>query len=215
MGIARYGGKQYTVALAETPRERASIHTLRELEYAGTQPYLLAPTHGERHRAADVYDDRSYVFGCWSSGERYPVATCRFTKPLFGRYELDDLAPGWTAPPVPKPQLVETSRVVVRRDHRATGLVEAMLVLAGSYMLAETPYRYNFAVCMRALVRLYARLGMKLTSDEELDLRGRPGGKHYVVIYGDMAAAQPPVLTSLAHHGWDITLDYTEQGVGT
>jgi hypothetical protein len=79
--------------------------------------------------------------------------------------------------------------------------------MAGSWLLAETPYRYNFAVCARPLVRLYARLGMKLTSDRELELRGRPLGKRYVVIYGDMETSKTPVLARLGALGWEISSD--------
>lgn len=189
-----------------------AVHALRAREYATSQSYL---------RPTDAYDERSYVFGCWTDREKSPVATCRFTTPqqsgvtLGGRYELDDLVSEWTAPPVPADALVETSRVVVTREHRATGLVEAMLLVAGSWLLANTPYRHNFAVCARPLERLYARLGMRLTSEETLSLRGRPSDKRYVAIYGDMAASQAAVLERLSRAGWDITLDYPEQKVGT
>lgn len=206
MGIARQGNETYRVVLADTATLRAEVHALRASEYAVSQPYL---------RASDAYDDRSYLFGCWSDRARGPVATCRFTTPLAGGYELDDLTTGWTRPPVPVSQLLETSRVVVRRDHRATGLVEAMLLVAGSWLLTRTAYRYNFAVCARPLMRLYARLGMQLTADRELVLRGRPEAKRYVVIYGDMAASQPRVLDRLTGSGWDLTLDVPEQKVGT
>lgn len=195
MGNARYGADAYTVALADTPRDRAAIQALRAAEYAVAQPYL---------RATDEYDDRSYVFGCWSAKDRAPVATCRFTTAQGGRFELDDLAPEWTGPPVPRAALLETSRVVVRRDHRATGLVETMLLLAGSWLLAETSYRFNFAVCARPLVRLYARLGMKRIADHEIELRGRPPAKRYVVIYGDMAGSQSGVLARLGSAGWEV-----------
>jgi hypothetical protein len=208
VGLATHDGQTYTVAPAETPAQRAAVYALRESEYAYGQPYLLSPVgSSRRHRASDVYDDRSHVFGCWASNGRELVATCRFTTALGGRFELDDLASGFTPPPVPQDTLVESSRVVVRRDRRATGLVEAMLLMAGSWLLAETPYRYNFAVCARPLVRLYARLGMKLTSDRELELRGRPLGKRYVVIYGDMETSKTPVLARLGALGWEISSD--------
>lgn len=203
MGIARLAGETYRVALAETPAVRSEIQALRAVEYARAQPYL---------RASDAYDDRSFVFGCWADRERRPVATCRFTP---SRFELDDLATGWTAPPVPAQALLETSRVVVAVGHRATGLVEVMLTIAGSWLLSNTGYRYNFAVCARPLVRLYARLGMQLTADRELALRGRPVEKRYVVIYGDMATAEPRALERLERAGWNITLDSPEQKVGT
>lgn len=211
MGIATHNGETYTVALADTAKDRARIYALRESEYAVGQPYLLSPAATPlRHRASDIYDDRSHLFGCWANG-RDLVATCRFTTALGGRYELDDLAEGWTLPPVPQHALLESSRVVVRRDRRATGLVEAMLLMAGSWLLSETPYRYNFAVCARPLVRLYARLGMKLTSDKELELRGRPTGKRYMVIYGDMETSRTPVLARLSALGWDISTTIPEQ----
>lgn len=206
MGVARQGEETYRIVLADSAAMKAEVHALRASEYAVSQPYL---------RATDSYDERSYLFGCWSDRVRAPVATCRFTTPLAGGYELDELATGWTKPPVPGALLLETSRVVVRRDHRATGLVEAMLLVAGSWLLTHTAYRFNFAVCARPLMRLYARLGMHLTTDRELVLRGRPQVKRYVVIYGDMATSQPRVLDRLARSGWDLTLDVPEQKVGT
>ena len=112
---------------------------------------------------------------------------------------------------MPAELLVETSRVVVRRGWRASGLVEAMLLMAGSELLAHTSFRYNFAVCARPLVRLYARLGMKLTSTEELLLRGRPIERRYVVIYGDMRASRPAVSARLAARGWETSEAMTEQ----
>lgn len=202
VGIAVHDGETYSVEVARTAAERAAIFAFRESEYQHAQPYLLADG-AKRHRASDVYDDRSHIFGCWAGHEL--VATCRFTTPLAGRFELDDLVDGWTAPPVPRHTLVETSRVVVRRDRRARGVVEVMLVLAGSSLLAETPFRFNFAVCSRPLVRLYARLGMKTCGDHELELRGRPEAKRYVVIYGDMQTSREPVMARLASHGWDIS----------
>ena len=208
MATARHGDKTYSVELAETAADRAAVYDLRQDAYAATQPYLLSPERRPSvHRAADVYDERSYIFACVSAGEREPVATCRFTVPLRGRFELDDLVTAWTLPAVPAHTLVETSRVLVRRGWRATGLVEAMLLMAGTWLLEQTSFRYNFAVCTRPLVRLYARLGMKPTSDEELTLRGRPTVRRYVVIYGDMKTSQPAVLRRLATQGWVISTD--------
>lgn len=206
MATARHGENTYTVELAETPAERAAVYNLRADTYLATQPYLLSQAPG-LHRAADIYDERSYVFACLSEGEHEPVATCRFTVPLRGRFELDDLVTAWTLPAVPANTLVETSRVVVRRGWRATGLVEAMLLMAGTWLLEQTAFRYNFAVCTRPLVRLYARLGMKLTTGDELTLRGRPVDRRYVVIYGDMETSQPEVLRRLATQGWDISMN--------
>ena len=212
MATLRHGEELFTVALAESATERAAVYALREAVYVESQPHLLAAAPaGMRHRAADVYDDRSYVFACHRAGEREVVATCRFTTPLLGRWELDDLAGAWTRPPVPAERLVETSRVVVRRGWRASGLVEAMLLVAGSELLAQTSFRYNFAVCARPLVRLYARLGMKLTSTGELLLRGRPIDRRYVVIYGDMRASRPAVSARLAARGWQTSGTMTEQ----
>jgi hypothetical protein len=202
MGIARHRGETYSVEPAETAAERALVYALREEQYRASQPYLL--TQGTAHPAADLYDDRSYVFACTRAGDVAPVATCRFTVPLKGRFELDDLATGWARPPVPAHQLVETSRVVVRKDCRATGLVEAMLLLAGTWMLEQTAFRYNFAVCARPLVRLYARLGMQLVGEDEIELLGRPRERGYVVIYGDMKTSQPGVLRRLVDGGWDL-----------
>lgn len=217
MSIARFGGETYTLALAETASEHAAIHQLRQSEYTGAQSYLLAPPGGKRHPASDRYDDRSFVFGCWARSGRTPAATCRFTTggESPGRYELDELAPDWPRPPVPVSELLETSRVVVARDHRATGLVEVMLLLAGSWLLAETTYRYNFAVCVPPLVRLYARLGMKPTSSTPIALHGRPADKRYIVIYGDMASSQPPVTDRLEHAGWHFSMDRSQREVGT
>ena len=212
MATARNGDKTYTVELAQTAAARAAVYELRQDTYAATQPYLLSSQDRRGlHPAADVYDERSYVFACLCLGERDPVATCRFTVPLRGRFELDDLVTAWTLPAVPAHSLVETSRVVIRRGWRATGLVEAMLLMAGTWLLEQTSFRYNFAVCTRPLVRLYARLGMKLTNDEELTLRGRPTARRYVVIYGDMEASQPAVLRRLATQGWDISTEARQQ----
>lgn len=204
MATARHGDKTYTVELAESAADRDAVYALRQDAYTAVQPYLLSQARG-LHRAADVYDERSYVFACRSAGEEDPVATCRFTVPLRGRFELDDLVTSWTPPAVPAHTLVETSRVVVRHGWRATGLVEAMLLMAGTWLLEQTSFRYNFAVCARPLVRLYARLGMKPTTGDELTLRGRPTDRRYVVIYGDMETSQPPVLRRLATQGWDIS----------
>ncbi len=205
MAIARHGDAAYTVELAESTQERAHVFALREAEYRVAQSYLLAPPGGLRPRAEDVYDERSFIFVCARVGESAALATCRFTVPLRGRFELCDLTDAWTRPQVPEGTLVETSRVVVRRDERATGLVEAMLLLAGTWLLRETPLRYNFAVCARPLERLYARLGMRVTSGEELTLRGRPQDRRYVVIHGDMMTSQPTVMTRLAARGWQLS----------
>ena len=217
MATARHGEKTYTVELAETVADRMAVYDLRADAYAATQPYLLSPEgRSGLHRAADAYDARSYVFACRSQGEREPVATCRFTVPLRGRFELDDLVTAWTLPAVPAHALVETSRVLVRPGWRATGLVEAMLLMAGTWLLEQTSFRYNFAVCTRPLVRLYARLGMKRASDEELTLRGRPTDRRYVVIYGDMETSRPAVLRRLATQGWDIsTIRHQQRKAGT
>ncbi len=205
MAIARYGDAAYSVELAESTEERAQVFALRESEYRVAQPYLLSPKDGAVPRAEDKYDERSFIFACARKGEREALATCRFTVPQRGRFELCDLADAWTRPDVPDGTLVETSRVVVRRDQRATGLVEVMLLLAGTWLLQETPLRYNFAVCARPLERLYARLGMRLTSGEELLLRGRPVDRRYVVIHGDMMTSQPAVMARLAAHGWQLS----------
>ena len=205
MAIALHGDAAYTVELAESPTERAQVFALREAEYQVAQPYLLSASGGALHRAEDVYDDRSFIFACARVGESTALATCRFTVPRRGRFELCDLTDSWTRPSVPDGTLVETSRVVVRRDERATGLVEAMLLLAGTWLLRETPLRYNFAVCARPLERLYARLGMRVTSPEELTLRGRPTDRRYVVIHGDMMTSQPTVMTRLAARGWQLS----------
>jgi len=214
MTTARYGGVTYSVELAESPSEREAAYALRASEYQSAQSYLLLPEGallpaGVPHRAADVYDERSFIFSCRETSENDAcspaLATCRFTVPQRGRFELDDLTEGWERPPVPAEALVETSRVVVRRDVRAMGLVEVMLLLAGSWLLEETPLRYNFAVCARPLERLYARLGMGLVTDGEVVLRGRPIDRRYVVIYGDMAASRPTVMQRLTAHGWDFS----------
>jgi len=214
MATARHGDVTYSVELAESAPDRNAVFALREAEYLEKQAYLLAPSasagSGAPHRASDVYDERSFIFLCRDVDERSDsaLATCRFTVSLHGRFELDDLTSGsggWQRPPVPPSALVETSRVVVRRDVRATGLVEAMLLLAGSWLLRETPLRYNFAVCARPLERLYARLGMGLTSDHELTLRGRPEERKYVVIYGDMATSRPTVEARLRARGWELS----------
>lgn len=205
MASARHGNDTYTVKPATTAAERAAAYALRVVTYQGKQPYLLGGAGAGASRAKDAYDDRSYVFACERAG--VVVGTCRFTPPLDGRYELDDLVDGWTRPPVGRAALVETSRVVIGRSERATGLVEAMLLLAGTWLLERTPYRYNFAVCVRPLVRIYARLGMKLIAPEELTLRGRPGDRKYVVIYGDMLAEQPAVVSRLEARGWKLDLE--------
>ncbi|MGH7285948.1 MAG: hypothetical protein ACRELY_30890 [Polyangiaceae bacterium] len=217
MARARLGDATYAVDLAENAADRRAVFALREAEYRASQSYLLtspgAPgaSHAPNalHCASDPYDARSFVFVCHrtaDSGARItpPLATCRFTLPLWGSFELDDLTPSWTRPPVPLDALVETSRVVVQRSARATGIVEAMLLLAGSWLLRETPLRYNFAVCARPLDRLYARLGMRLTSDDELTLRGRPAHRKYVVIYGDMKTSRPSVEARLRARGWEF-----------
>ncbi len=206
MASARHGKDTYTVKLASTAVERAAAYALRAVTYEEKQRYLLSGTGAGAGAgsAADVYDDRSYVFACERAD--VVVGTCRFTPPQDGRYELDDLAPSWTRPPVRPSALIETSRVVIDRGERATGLVEAMLLLAGTWLLERTPYRYNFAVCVRPLVRIYARLGMKLIAPEELTLRGRPTDRKYVVIYGDMRAEQPGVVARLEARGWQLDL---------
>ncbi|MDB4996442.1 MAG: hypothetical protein JWM74_3874 [Myxococcaceae bacterium] len=204
MASARHGNDTYTVKLASTAAERAAAYALRAVTYEEKQRYLLGGSGPGALCAADVYDDRSYVFACERAG--VVVGTCRFTPPLGGRYELDDLVATWTRPPVRPASLVETSRVVIGKSERATGLVEAMLLLAGTWLLERTPYRYNFAVCVRPLVRIYARLGMKLIAPEELTLRGRPGDRKYVVIYGDMEAEQPAVVARLEARGWQLDL---------
>jgi hypothetical protein len=227
MATARHGEKLFSVELAKTAVDRNAVYSLRESEYRVAQSYLLSgTTPNVPHRAADLYDDRSFIFVCRELGKNSElnapaIATCRFTVPLHGRYELDDLTSTWLRPPVPPDALVETSRVVVRRDVRATGLVEVMLLLAGSWLLRETPHRYNFAVCARPLERLYARLGMGLTSNDELTLRGRPIDRKYLVIYGDMAMSRPAVEARLTAHGWDLsdaaaeTLAITRRRAGT
>jgi hypothetical protein len=211
MATARYGNATYSVELAQNAADREDVYSLRESEYKTAQSYLLANSQANvRFRAADAYDERSFIFACRALAEdgeilSSPLATCRFTVPLHGRYELDDLAGAWPRPPVPTHALVETSRVVVRRDVRATGLVEVMLLLAGSWVLRETTHRYNFAVCARPLERLYARLGMGLASNDEITLRGRPADRRYVVIYGDMLTSRPAVEARLRKRGWDMS----------
>lgn len=207
MATARLGDATYSVELARTGAERERVFSLRESEYVIAQSYLLGTAPDAPHRAADRYDDRSFIFAARRSDQHdsSPLATCRFTVSEQGRFELDDLAEGWARPPVPQDALVETSRVVVRRDVRATGLVEIMLLLAGSWLLRETPLRYNFAVCAPPLARLYARLGMGLVTENEITLRGRPVDRKYVVIYGDMKSSRPAVEARLRKRGWDIS----------
>jgi hypothetical protein len=205
MALARHGDDVYTVELADTAAQRAAVYALREETYVEGQAYLLASPAAGRHRAADVYDDRSYVFACRRGADPDPIATCRFTRPLGGRWELDDIAERWAAPEVPREALVETSRVVIRKDARVAGLAEAMLLMAGTWLLHETPYRFNFAVCARPLVRLYARLGMMRAGGDELVLRGRPADRRYVVIYGDMQRSRPGVVRRLSARGWRIS----------
>jgi len=202
MTIARRGEELYVVERASSTRDLAAVFHLREEIYAEAQSYLLTDKDGHSS-GEDAYDARSFVFTCRKDEE--VVASCRFTEPQVGRWELSELAPAWPRPPVDADHLVETSRVVVRHEYRATGLVEAMLLLAGSYLLEETLYLYNFAVCVPPLVRFYERLGMRPVTREEIRLAGRPQDRSYVVIWGDMRAEQPAVTQRLSARGWDLS----------
>ncbi len=188
----------YQFGIAEDPQTLAAVFDLRAEIWRREFPYLLGSEQG-RHPASDQFDASSHIlFASSESGE--VVGSCRACPQVDDEWELSASLPESLRLEYDPERCLQLDRVYVRHDCRNVSLHELMFLALSEHVLQHTFSTSYFAICKAELVRLYARLGIRLVSTDGFLLRGRAAHRYFLV-EGDIEQCSTKIRSRYLRRG--------------
>lgn len=190
-------GLEVHIGLVRSNEQLSKVHDLRQDIYQDGMDYLL-----NADSSGDPLDDYSYIFYC-RVGETV-LASCRYTEPVNGQWESDDITQFASLVPADPDRLLQIGRLLITPEWRSKMLSEVLVWASCDWLQKNVAYDAFYAICAPALIRFYRHFGSYSVKNTRITLPGRKN-KSYRIVYGYMNEITKVLHQYLSTRDWQLT----------